>query len=225
MKILLVEDEEEVAEALAEDLSEQRFIVEIASDGWQGWQLIQAFEYDLILLDVMLPKLDGIRLCQQLRAHGYHTPVLMLTARDSLTDKVLGLDAGADDYIVKPFELQELAARVRALLRRGGSPLPPILQWGELHLDPSRCSVTYAGHPLQLTVKEYHLLELFLRHSRQVLSRNAILDHLWSSEDPPEAEAVKSHIKRLRQKLSLAGSPADLIETVYGLGYRLKPLS
>ncbi|MBW4494700.1 MAG: response regulator transcription factor [Oscillatoria princeps RMCB-10] len=222
MRILVVEDDERITRALAEALTDQHYVADIATDGLQGWELAEAFPYDLVLLDIMLPKLDGIRLCQRLRQKGYAMPVLMLTARDTSTDKVMGLDAGADDYVVKPFDLKELLARIRALLRRGSSILPPVLEWESLRLDPSTCEVTYAGQLLHLTPKEYGLLELFLRSNGRVLSRSVILDHLWSFEDPPGEETVKVHLRGLRLKLKAAGAPADFIETVYGLGYRLK---
>ena len=222
MKILIVEDDERLSDALEEDLSEQHYAIDVAEDGEAAWELVTAFTYDLILLDLMLPKMDGISLCQQMRSKGDRTPIMILTARDGTTDKVVGLDAGADDYMIKPFELQELSARIRALLRRGGSTSPPVLEWGELRLDPSSCEVLYEEHPLSLTPKEYSLLELFLRSGRRVLSRTQILDHLWPFENPPEEDTVKAHIKRLRQKLKSVGAPSDLIETVYGLGYRLK---
>ena len=222
MRILIVEDDRRIAQALGETLRDRQYLVDLAADGEAGWEFIEAFDYDLILLDVMLPKLDGISLCQRLRRAGYMTPVLMLTARDTSNDKVMGLDVGADDYVVKPFDLPELMARIRALLRRGKETLPPVLEWEQLRLDPSSCEVSYAEQCLHLTPKEYKLLELFLRHPHQVFSRSAILDHLWSFEDPPTEEAVKVHIKDLRKKLRLAGAPPDLIETVYGLGYRLK---
>ncbi|GAB4232907.1 MAG: hypothetical protein Kow0049_16080 [Stanieria sp.] len=223
MRILLVEDEKRIAQALAETLKDRQYIVDIATDGEMGWDFIETLSYDLILLDIMLPKLDGISLCKRLRQAGYLTPVLMLTARDSSNDKVIGLDAGADDYVVKPFDLAELTARMRALLRRGNSLLPPILEWELLRLDPATFEVTYAQQQLHLTPKEFGLLELFLRNSCLVLSRSKILEKLWSFEDPPGEEAVKVHIKELRKKLRAAGAPADFIETVYGLGYRLKP--
>jgi DNA-binding response OmpR family regulator len=222
MRILLVEDDDRIAKALAQTLKDRQYIVDIATDGEMGWDCIEAFDYDLVLLDVMLPKLDGISLCQRLRRSGYTIPVLMLTARDTSDDKVMGLDAGADDYVVKPFDLPELAARIRALLRRGNATLPPVLEWERLRLDPGTCEVTYAGQRLHLTPKEYGLLELLLRNSPRVLSRSTILDRLWSFEDPPTEEAVKVHIKDLRKKLRSVGSPPDLIQTVYGLGYRLK---
>ena len=225
MRILLVEDDVRLAEALAEALTDQLYVVDVVKDGESGWSQAKAIAYDLILLDVTLPKLDGFSLCQRLRTHGYHLPILMLTARDTSSDKVNGLDAGADDYVVKPFDLQELLARIRALLRRGNSPSAPTLVWGGLHLNPSTYEVSYQNQPLQLTPKEFSLLELFLRNGRRVLSRSAIIDSLWSSENPPEEDTVKAHIKSLRQKLRTVAAPEDVIETVHGLGYRLKQLS
>jgi two-component system OmpR family response regulator len=222
MKILIVEDDERIAEALAEALADQHYTVDTAADGEAGWDLVEAFPYDLVLLDVMLPKLDGIQFCQQLRDYSYRMPVLMLTARDTSMDKVMGLDAGADDYVVKPFDLEELSARIRALLRRGGTTTPPVLKCGSLQLDPSSCEVTYRDRSLNLTPKEYSLLELFLRNRRRVFSRSAILESLWSFEEPPEEDTVKAHVKGLRQKLKAVGAPANFIETIYGLGYRLK---
>jgi two-component system, OmpR family, response regulator len=222
MRILLVEDDDRIAQALAEALTDRYYTVDVAADGEAGWDFAQACPYDLIVLDIMLPKLDGISLCQRLRSFGFKMPVLMLTARDTSTDKVIGLDAGADDYVVKPFDLPELSARIRALLRRGNSTLPPVLEWEQLRLDPSKCEVAYAGKLLHLTPKEYSLLGLFLRNSGRVFSRREIIDHLWSFEDPPSEETVKVHLKELRKKLKAVGAPANLIETVYGLGYRLK---
>ncbi|MBH8566400.1 response regulator transcription factor [Nostoc sp. CENA67] len=222
MRILLVEDEYRIAKALAEVLIDQNYVVDIASDGQVGWEFAKAFPYNLIVLDLMLPKLDGITLCRQLRQEGYSIPILLLTAKDTSTDKVIGLDAGADDYVVKPFDLQELMARIRALLRRGINILPSVFEWGKLRLDPSSCEVTYNGQAVPLTPKEYKILELFLRHSHQVLNRNEILKHIWSFEDPPGEETIKVHIRSLRQKLKYAGANSDFIETVYGLGYRLK---
>jgi DNA-binding response OmpR family regulator len=222
MKLLLVEDDERIADALVEDLTDQHYVIDVAYDGRTAWEMLDAFAYDLILLDVMLPEIDGISLCRDLRSRRCDTPILMLTARDTITDKVMGLDAGADDYLVKPFDLEELSARIRSLLRRGGGSLPPVFEWGELQLDPSACEVSYAGKLLSLTPKEYSLLELFLRNSRRIFSSGQILERLWSYEEPPTEETVRSHIKGLRQKLKLAGAPADLIETVHGLGYRLR---
>ncbi|BBD54048.1 MULTISPECIES: response regulator transcription factor [Planktothrix] len=222
MRILLVEDDERITKALAEALMDHHYVVDVVHDGQMGWEFAESAAYDVIILDVMLPGLSGIQFCQRLRQQGKTTPVLMLTAKDTSADKVLGLDVGADDYVIKPFDLQELLARVRALLRRGNSALPPVLEWGSLRLDPNSCEVTYAEKLLSLTPKEYGLLELFLRSPGRVLSREIILEHLWSFEDIPGDDTVKTHIKRLRQKLKIVGVPSTLIETVYGLGYRLK---
>ncbi|MEM9008965.1 MAG: response regulator transcription factor, partial [Cyanobacteria bacterium P01_F01_bin.86] len=172
------------------------------------------------LLDVMLPELDGISLCERLRSHGHTLPILMMTACDTVQNEVTGLDAGADDYIVKPVDLQKLFARIRALLRRG-SGSSPILEWGDLSLDPSTYEVHYGINPVRLTPKEYAILELLLRNGRRVLSRSAMIEHAWSLESPPEEHTVKVHVRGLRQKLKAAGAAADLIETVHSMGYRL----
>ncbi|MEC4818400.1 MAG: response regulator, partial [Scytonema sp. PMC 1069.18] len=223
MKILVVEDDELVAHVLTSVLINQNHVVEVASDGREAWDLIETFDYDLILLDVILPKTDGISLCRQIRSKGLRMPILLLTGCDSSHEKAIGLDAGADDYLVKPFDEEELVARIRALLRRGVLTSQPVLACGDLRLDPTSCEVTYAEEKLSLTPKEYALLELFLRNNRRVFSCGMILEHLWSYEDTPGEEAVRTHIKGLRQKLKAAGAPGDLIETVYGIGYRLKP--
>ncbi len=222
MRILVIEDNERIAQTLADVLEDQHYLVDIALDGEAGWQKAKALNYDLILLDLMLPKLDGISLCQRLRTSGYGGPILMLTARDTSADKIVGLDSGADDYMVKPFDVNELAARVRALLRRGNPGRQPILSWGELKLDPSTFAVTYAAQLVNLTPKEYQLLELFLRNRQRTFSQTELLDRLWSFEDMPNEEVVRAHIKRLRHKLMAVGAPKDLIQTVHGLGYRLK---
>ncbi len=221
MKILVVEDDEMISDAVVEYLSDQHYAVEAAYDGKSAWDLLEVFTYDLILLDVMLPEMDGIALCRKLRGKGMDIPILMLTAKDTLDNKIEGLDAGADDYLVKPFELGELSARIRALLRRGGSTTAPVLTWGQLSLDPSTCEVFFDQKELALSPKEYKLLEFFLRNGRRVFSRSQILEHLWSFEQVPEEATVKAHIRGLRQKLESVGAPSNLIETVYGLGYRL----
>ncbi|PSB21872.1 hypothetical protein C7B65_00130 [Phormidesmis priestleyi ULC007] len=223
MRILIVDDDELMTHALTEILTGQNYAVEVVTDGQAAWNLIETFDYDLVLLDVMLPKLDGISLCQHIRSHGYPMPILLLTRRDSSHDKAIGLDAGADDYVVKPFQEEELVARIRALLRRGSNALQPVLEWEHLRLDPSSCEVTYQDQSLALTPKEYALLELFLRNSRRVFSCGMILEHLWTYNDMPGEEAVRTHIKGLRHKLRAAGAAGGLVETVYGIGYRLKP--
>ena len=173
MKILIVEDDARIAAPLAKDLRYQHHSVDIAEDGMAGWNYAQAANYDLILLDLMLPKMDGISLCKKLRSAQCQAIILMLTARDTTSDKVIGLDAGADDYLVKPFQLEELSARIRALQRRSRELTPPTLQHGELTLDPASQKVIYKKEPLSLTPKEYLLLEYFMRHPGQVLSRSA----------------------------------------------------
>ncbi|QLE39105.1 response regulator [Nostoc sp. C052] len=225
MKILVVEDDELNAYTLTAVLTNQNYAVEIATDGDAAWDFIQTYDYDLILLDVVLPKLDGISLCRQIRSSGLQMPILLLTGRDSSHEKAIGLDAGADDYVVKPFDEEELIARIRALLRRKGVTSQPVLEYGKLQLDPSSCEVIYAGNLLTLTPKEYALLELFLRNTRRVFSCGMILEHLWCYEDTPQEEAVRTHIKGLRHKLKAVGAPSDLVETVYGIGYRLKSLA
>ncbi|WP_373545179.1 response regulator [Chamaesiphon sp.] len=222
MKILVVEDDRAVAEALKIILSEQKYAVEIANDGQAGLDFIEAFDYDLLLLDAVLPKLDGISICRHVRSRGYMMPILLLTSKDSKHDRAIGLDAGADDYVVKPFEPEELCARIRALLRRGNDRARPVLTWEHLTLDPRNYEVTYQHQLLNLTPKEYSLLELFLRYSRHLFSCGAILEHLWAYEDVPSEEAVRTHIKGLRHKLKAAGAPTNFVETVYGMGYRLK---
>ncbi|WP_306790435.1 response regulator transcription factor [Tolypothrix sp. FACHB-123] len=153
MRILIVEDDSSLAQAVATVLAQQHYVVDIAADGQEAWEFVNVCNYDLILLDIVLPKLDGISLCQQLRQQGYQMLIILLTAKDTKTDKVMGLDAGADDYVVKPFDFQELSARIRALLRRGNSSLPPVLEWGSLRLDPSSFEVTYDSQTLHLTAK------------------------------------------------------------------------
>ncbi|UBF25026.1 response regulator [Kovacikia minuta CCNUW1] len=221
MKILLIEDDEVLTDVLLKSLASQNYVVDAARDGQSGWEYAESAEYDLILIDVGLPKLDGITLCQRLRSQGCTTPILLMTAKDAPHERIRGLDAGADDYLTKPLDLAELQARVRALLRRGTVPNLPVLQIGDLLLNPSSCQVTYANQPLTLTPKEYSLLELFLRNPSRVFSRGQILQHLWTFDDPPLEESVKAHVKGLRQKLKAAGA-VDWIENVYGIGYRLK---
>ncbi|NJL09214.1 MAG: response regulator [Calothrix sp. SM1_7_51] len=220
MRILVVEDDNLIAKSLVKILTDQRYTIDLATDGQAAWDLIDCYSYDLILLDVVLPKIDGISLCRRLREQGNKTPILLLTAQDASTSKVIGLDAGADDYLAKPFDFQELLARIRALLRRGGSALPPLLKWRNIKLDPSICEVTRDDKLLHLTPKEYGLLEIFLRNPHRVFSCSALIDQLWSLEEPPTEETVRSHIKGLRQKLKVVTD--DPIETVYGIGYRLK---
>ncbi|MGH8001716.1 MAG: response regulator transcription factor [Brasilonema sp.] len=224
MRILVVEDDVQIADMLTEALTNRQYVVDVVQDGKVALDYVETIDYDLILLDITLPKLDGIKFCQQVRNHHFTIPVLILTARDTIADKIMGLDAGADDYMVKPFDLGELMARVRALLRRGSSTAGSKIFWGNLCINPSTYEVTYEELLLNLTPKEYAILELLVSSGRRVLSRPGIIERVWSLEDPPSEETVKSHIKSLRQKLRKVGAPDDFIETVHGLGYRLKQL-
>ncbi|XHX77136.1 MAG: response regulator [Stenomitos frigidus ULC029] len=222
MKILLIESDDSFVKVLTKTLKAHHYIIDVVKDGEMGWTYGSTFEYDLMIMDIVLPKLDGISLCKRFRAEGYVTPILLLTAQTANAAMVQGLDAGADDYVVKPFDQAELAARMRALLRRG-SPNPyPLLTWGDLMLNPSTCEVSYRSQRLDLTTKEYELLELLLRDSQHVFSSGELLDHLWSSEKFPSEATVRSHIRRVRHKLGAIGAPQDFIATLHGRGYYLK---
>jgi DNA-binding response OmpR family regulator len=230
MRILVVEDDTQLAEVLAEALLRRHYTVDMAKDGDDAWKWVELVKYNLIVLDLTLPKLDGIGFCHRLKQVAPHqpahqniaTPILMLTARDTITDKITGLDAGADDYVTKPFDLEELMARIRAALRRGSSSTTADLRWGALRLNPETHEALYNDQPLALTPKEYALLELLVTNGRRVLSRSGIIERVWSYNDAPVEETVNSHIRGLRHKLRSLGAPDDFIETVHGLGYRLK---
>lgn len=222
MRILLVDDDEQLMDVLATSLIGQHYAVDVANTGEMGWEFILLFDFDLVVLDWMLPDVDGLALCQKIRNQGYTMPIMLLTARDRSNDKIMGLDAGADDYVVKPFDFDELTARIRALLRREVSVASPVLHWRDLSLDPKIHEVRYQDQPLPFTPKEYGMIELFMRHPQQVFSPGAIINNLWAGEDPPGEEAVRTHIKGLRQKLKAIGMAKDTIKTVYGVGYRLK---
>lgn len=221
MRILVVDDDVFTVKTVTKLLIRQNYIVDTAIDGQEAWELARLQIYNLIVLDVLLPKLDGIGLCRKLREEGYSAPILLLTGCSRNDDRVNGLDAGADDYVVKPFDWQEFLARIRALLRREGALLPSILYWGALSLNPQNCEVRHAGKLLALRPREYKLLEMLLRNPNRVFSSSAILENLWSFEDQPSEDAVRAHIKGLRQKLKSVAEE-ELIETVYGLGYRLR---
>lgn len=225
MKILLIEDDLAIADLLSETLSAQHYIVEVATDGQTGLSLATQCEYDLILLDLMLPKIDGIQLCRELRSQHYQKPILLLTAKDSSADIVSGLDAGADDYLIKPCDLSELLARIRALLRRETKIAPTLLTWGALQVNLTSAEVVYAEQSVALSPKEYNLLTLFLRNPQRTFSRSEIIDRLWSIDACPGEGTVTNLIKDLRRKLKTAGMQTDLLETVYGMGYRLKSSS
>ena len=222
MKLLIIEDDIQLLDILKTSLK-HRYVIDSAQDGLQGLQLIGKGKYDLILLDRSIDGIDGLEFCQQIRQQGNQVLVMILSTQGSTNDRVSGLDAGADDYLVKPFALNELEARIRALLRRRMVTELPVLTWGPLTIEPTRCNVTYHGTPVMLTTKEYGILELLLRHQDRIYSQRALLDALWSLDNGPRGEeTVRTHMKRLRQKLKPIGA-GDLIETVYGLGYRLNP--
>ena len=224
VRILLVEDDQATRNLLENNFTAQGYKVDVATDGRSAMDLVQDVDYNLVVLDVGIPEVDGISVCKQLRAKGYQVPILLLTAHDLTSDRVMGLDAGADDYMVKPFNLLELLARIRALLRRGSTNSNDLITWGELHLDRNLQEIRYGKRLLRLTPKEYGILELLLLSPQRIFSRAAFLDRLWELEEPPTESAISSHIKALRQKLKTAGATQNLIETMYGFGYRLHSL-
>ncbi len=221
MKILLVEDDLNSADLLTATFSAYRHTVDTATDGQTGLQLALEWDYDVILLDVMMPKMDGISLCRELRSQRCQTPILMLTAKGAAEDIISGLDAGADDYVTKPYDLDQLLARVRALTRRANKTPDVALRWGKLSLDPALIRVTYDQREVSLTPKEYSLLELLLRHPQRIFTRSAVIDHLWAVGEAPSQGTVTNLIKDLRQRLKSAGIVEEVIQTIYGVGYRL----
>jgi two-component system, OmpR family, response regulator len=221
MRVLVVEDESKMADLLRRGLQEDGFAVDLAANGEDGsWMGIEN-DYDVILLDVMLPDVDGFEVCRRLRAAGRWAPVLMLTARAGVQDRVAGLDAGADDYLTKPFSFDELLARVRALLRRGPSERPPVLSIGDLVLDPATRRVSRGDEEIDLTPKEFALLELFLRNAGEALSRARILEHVWDFAYDGDSNVVDVYIRYLREKIDRPFGRRS-IETVRGVGYRLR---
>jgi DNA-binding response OmpR family regulator len=221
MRLLVVEDEARLASTLAKGLAEHGFAVDVARDGEEALSYALAEPYDLIILDLMLPKLNGIDVCRQLRSRGRNVPVLMLTARDTIDDRVDGLDSGADDYLVKPFAFRELAARVRALLRRDGLSKDPLLKVGDLTIDTVSHDVQRAGQPVHLTSKEYALLELFAHNLNRVLTRAQIAEHIWDFSFVAMSNVVDVYVGYLRRKLQDDREPR-LIHTVRGVGYQLR---
>jgi two-component system response regulator MprA len=222
MKVLVVDDEPALRDALGRALRANGFAVATAVDGEDGLDRAAAVEPDLVVLDVLMPRLDGIEACRRLRAAGDRTPILMLTARDAVGDRVEGLDAGADDYLVKPFALDELLARIRALLRRSTPNAEDReLAFGDLTLDPVTREVRRGGRPIELTRTEWSLLELFLLNPRRVLTREVIFDRVWGYDFGPTSNALEVYVGYLRRKTE-AGGEARVIHTVRGVGYVLK---
>ena len=220
MRILVIEDEKKIASFIKRGLKEEGHMVDVAYDGEEGYRLSGENDYDLILLDIMLPKRDGISLCRQLRDDGVTTPVLMLTAKDSVQDKVTGLDSGADDYLTKPFAFEELLARIRALVRKR-SPQATKLQVGDLVLDLISHRVTRAGREILLTMKEYALLEYLMRNAGTVVTRTMITEHVWDIDFDTSTNVIDVYINYLRNKID-SGQQKKLIHTVRGRGYLLQ---
>ncbi|MEV5409016.1 response regulator transcription factor [Thermopolyspora sp. NPDC052614] len=223
-RLLVVDDEPALREALRSSLEFEGYRVDLAGDGAEALELLARGTYGAVLLDVMMPRLDGLTACRRLRAGGDQVPVLMLTARDAVGDRVSGLDAGADDYLVKPFELDELLARVRALLRRGALSVPAddgVLAYGDLRMDTATREVVRGDRVLELTRTEYLLLELLLAHPRQVLTREQILGEVWGFDFEPSSNSLDVYVMYLRRKTEAGGEPR-LIHTVRGVGYVLR---
>jgi DNA-binding response OmpR family regulator len=221
MRLLVVEDEHKLAGVLKRGLEEHGYAVDVAYDGEDGLAMATAAPYDLIVLDVMLPRLDGFGVCEQLRAQHSHTPVLMLTARDAVDDRVAGLDSGADDYLTKPFAFRELLARVRALLRREGRSKDPVLRVADLEIDTVSHEVRRAGKPVELTSKEYAILEYFARNPNRVLTRTQIAEHVWDYDFVSMSNVIDVYVGYLRRKLGDDGE-SRLLRTIRGTGYQLR---
>jgi two-component system response regulator MprA len=221
VRILVVDDEPAVREAVDRALRLQGYETELAADGAEALDALAARAPDALVLDVLMPRVDGIEVCRRLRAAGDRTPVLVLTARDAVPDRVRGLDAGADDYLVKPFALEELLARLRALLRRSGPGQGEVLRFADLELEPEAHEVRRARRPIELTRTEFQLLELLLRHPRQVLTRSQIFERVWGYDFGPASNSLEVYVGYLRRKLEAGGEPR-LIQTVRGVGYVLR---
>ena len=221
MRVLVIDDDRRLCGIIKRGLLEEGYAIDVAYDGEEGEQLTEANPYDLIILDVMMPRKDGIEVCRDLRSNRVNTPILMLTAKDAVEDRVRGLDAGADDYLVKPFAFNELLARIRALLRREGTFKSPKLQVGDLALDTATREVRRGQRAIELTAKEYTIIEYFMRHPNMVITRTMIEEHAWDYEFDSISNLVDVYIRRLRRKIE-GDNEESLIQTVRGAGYRLK---
>jgi DNA-binding response OmpR family regulator len=224
MRVLVIEDDQEAARLLARGLREEGWVVDVAHSGETGDEMASVNSYDAIVLDWLLPDREGIAVCRSLRASGLHVPILLLTARDAVEDRVLGLNAGADDYLTKPFAFAELLARLHALLRRSELTRPVLLTVGDLTLDPKSHVVTRGGAPISLTPREYAILETLMRRAGEVVSRMHLGESVWESDLDSLTNLVDVHISHLRRKVDRSGAP-PLIHTVRGYGYRLGPPS
>jgi DNA-binding response OmpR family regulator len=221
MRLLLIEDDRKAARLLAKGLREEGFVVDVSYSGEEGDEAASVTDYDVIVLDRLLPGRDGISVCRDLRGRGVSTPILMLTARDAVPDRVSGLNAGADDYLTKPFIFEELMARIHALLRRSDLSRPVVLRVGDLTLDPLSHRVTRAGTALGLTPKEYAILEVLMRHPGEVVSRSRLAERVWAGDGVVVDNLVDVHVSRLRKKIDALGAP--LVHTVRSRGYLLGP--
>lgn len=221
MRILIVEDEKKIANLIKKGLKEEGYVSDLASDGIEGEFLATTNQYDVIILDVMLPKLDGVNLCKSLRDKKISTPIIMVTAKDSVSDKVKGLDSGADDYLTKPFAFEELLARVRAALRKRGVSDAAILKVGPIELDLVSHKVTRSGKEIVLTAKEYSLLEYLMRNAGAIVTRTMIAEHVWDINFDNDTNVIDVYINYLRHKID-EGYDKELLHTVRGMGYTLK---
>lgn len=221
MRILVVEDQPDLAALLKQGFEEERYAVDVALDGEEGLFLAQVRSYDLIILDILLPKLDGLSLLKHLRVEGLKTPVLMLTAKDDMSDKVKGLDGGADDYLTKPFGFAELLARIRALLRRGKDVPIRLLKVDDLCIDLFTHQVQRSGKPIDLTAKEYEVLEYLARNANRIVTRTELSEHVWAGDFESFSNVIDVFLYRLRQKID-QGFPHKMLYTVRGAGYVLK---
>jgi DNA-binding response OmpR family regulator len=223
MRILVVEDDEGIAGPVAGDLRRQEHVVEVAGDGQTGLEYACSGVYDVVVLDIMLPKIDGLEICRRVRSAKIDSMILMLTAKDTVQDKVSALDAGADDYVAKPFDLAELSARIRALGRRSAEERNPVIESGGLRLNPANRSCEFRGKAVNLTPTEFAIVEALMRHPSQVFTRSMLLDKVAPFESGTGEGAVKTHITNIRRKVRAAGAKRDPIVNVYGAGYRLAP--
>jgi len=221
MRILVVDDDRRLCSVIQRGLTEEAYAVDVAYDGEEGEYLAWINPYDLIILDIMMPKKDGIKVCRSLRANSINTPILMLTAKDAVEDRVKGLDAGADDYVIKPFAFNELLARIRAQLRRDGASKSPELKAGDLILNTLSRLAKRGDREIELTTKEFALLEYLMHHPNIVVTRTMLEEHAWNYDFESNSNLVDVYIRRLRRKIDIEGHD-DLIQTVRGAGYRLK---
>jgi len=220
MRILLIEDERRLANVVKKGLMEEGFAVDMAFDGEEGQYLAQSEEYDLIILDITLPKVDGITICKELRKKNIKIPILMLTAMATLEEKIIGLDSGADDYITKPFAYLELRSRIHALIRRSKQESSPILKIADLELDPIKHNLTRGGKAITLTPKEFSVLELLLRHKDEVVSRTMIIEHVWDYNFDSMSNVVDVFVAAIRRKVD-KNAKVKLIHTLHGIGYKI----